>query len=29
LRQKGLDMENRPEAFKKRCGEMPKRIRFL
>lgn len=29
LAQKGLDMENWPEAFKERFGEMPKGIRFL
>lgn len=29
LSQKGLDMENWPEAFRKRFGEMPKGIRFL
>jgi seryl-tRNA synthetase len=29
LSQKGLDMDNWPEAFMKRFGEMPKGIRFL
>lgn len=29
LSQKGLDIENWPEAFRKRFGEMPKGIRFL
>ena len=29
LSQKGLDMDNWPEAFRKRFGEMPRGIRFL
>ncbi|NYT03054.1 MAG: serine--tRNA ligase [Methanosarcinales archaeon] len=29
LAQKGLDPENWPEAFRERCGEMPRGIRFL
>lgn len=29
LSQKGLDMENWPEAFRKKFGEMPRGIRFL